>query len=231
MLVVAAGLGPGDSQGDMARAGVCSGLVLTTGLSRGRGPQGQEWGLLGERRRKTAEMGTDLAGKHTCPQSDDRMGNPFPRHSWKSTRPPATLHLQAPPELAWQAGSGFGCCWARCHGWEEEEEEERGQHSAPSSCHLCSPPRLHSLLLLPTLPAQATQPRSCPSQGPSRLGAGPHQGEGSRGPSCPLVLHWGSASFISVSSFLPLTSLVPPLTLLFSAPFLHVPPARPPAHR
>lgn len=104
------------------------------GLSWDRGPQasgllkarsGGSWARGG--RTKTAEeasraqgvfeMGADLAGKHACPQSDDRMGNPFPRHSWKSTRPPTSVHLQAPPELTWQAGSGFGCCWAGCHRW------------------------------------------------------------------------------------------------------------------
>lgn len=40
-------------------------------------------------------------------------------------------------------------------------------------------------------------------------------GRGQQGLSHPLVPRWGSPSFISVSSFLPLASLAPPRTLLF----------------
>lgn len=58
LVVAVVGLGPGDSQVDMARAGVCSGLVLTTEawagvqVLRPRGFEGQEWGLLGKRRKE-----------------------------------------------------------------------------------------------------------------------------------------------------------------------------------
>lgn len=110
----------------MAKAGVCLDLVLTTEASarvevlRPWGFKGQAWGVPGRKEeermqlrraagpREVFEMGADLAGKRGRPQSDDRIGNPLPKHSLENTSPPCPLHLQAPPEPAWQAGSEVG---------------------------------------------------------------------------------------------------------------------------
>lgn len=79
-------------------------------------------------------MGADLAGKHACPQSDDKMGNPFPSHSWKSTRPPATLHLQAPQSLHGRQGLGLGAAGLGVTGGQRRRRKEDSTvHQAPAT--------------------------------------------------------------------------------------------------
>lgn len=111
-------------------------------------------------------MGADLAGKHACTQSDNKMENPFPRHSWKAS-----------PEFAWQAGSELRCCWARCHEWAKEEE--RGQYSTPSSCHPSSPPRCARRHALTVLTASCCPPCLLRplNPGPAHLKAHPGWGQ------------------------------------------------------
>lgn len=149
--------------------------------------------------REVLRAAADLAGMCDIPPSLTQWG-PLPRQL-EEGQLPATTSLH-PLEPMWQAGSKtrvlLGPDGAPApRGAEEAEHTEPPPPSFPSCCA-----RPSAALTASYCPPHRCS-RSAPGPGPPSLGAGPCLGEGSRGalPARPPAS--GSASFISVSPFLP----------------------------
>lgn len=182
-------------------------------------------------------MGADLAGKHACPQSDDN-GEPLPQTQLEEHE---ATHLRAPSSTPRARMAGRIWVWVLL-GWVSQvgrrrrRREDSTVHQAPATL----PPR-------PAVPAAALTALTascCPpcllrplSPGPAHLKARPGWGQvpireraaGGRAAHLSCIGDPPLLFLFLPSSLSPLWCLLTPCSS--SAPFLHVPPACPPAHR